>query len=83
MIIFVSVLSQYLNEELVVADFVKCEGKDVFHCDDKQAECISKDKICNGVNECSTGRDESVQECGKCTSLIFLINIEKVKSQKY
>ncbi|XP_063432567.1 G-protein coupled receptor GRL101-like isoform X1 [Mytilus trossulus] len=69
-----SVLSQYLNEELVVADFVKCEGKDVFHCDDKQAECISKDKICNGVNECSTGRDESVEECGCLKDIEFQCN---------
>lgn len=56
---------QYLNEELVVSEYKNCDGNDVFFCDDDKTECISKDKLCNGVNECSTGRDENVEECGK------------------
>lgn len=65
---------QYLNEERPVSVYTKCQGNDVFYCDDQQTECITKEKVCNGVNECSTGRDESVEECGCLKDIEFQCN---------
>ena len=46
----------------------KCKHKE-YECENKQS-CISRSYICNGVNDCSDGSDESVCSSSKISSTI-------------
>ncbi|CAE1285336.1 G-protein coupled receptor GRL101 [Acanthosepion pharaonis] len=43
---------------------VPCQSDEVFHCDGDNQNCIPQALKCNGISECSNGRDESVKICG-------------------
>ena len=43
-----------------------CKADDSFKCDDTMTECIDPGLTCNGIAECRSGMDESVEICGEC-----------------
>ncbi|XP_069137842.1 G-protein coupled receptor GRL101-like [Argopecten irradians] len=50
--------------EILADDDKLCANPDSFHCNEAGTECIDQSLVCNGVSECSTGKDESVDVCG-------------------
>ena len=48
-----------------------CKDDDSFKCDVTMTECIDPGLTCNGVAECRTGYDESVEICGESWNFVL------------
>ena len=48
-----------------------CRLKKPFYCEGRSRdECIDQTLTCNGISECSNGRDESIEICGELTNIL-------------
>lgn len=71
------------GNQCLASDLCKFNStRDIYHCDD--THCVPKSLVCNGIQDCPSGQDEAVSECGKKFSVLVLrmTKFEQVYSQK-
>ena len=63
---FFSGSTKIVVSEPRIDDKNECNMEDPFYCEVKgQGACIHQSQTCNGISECTNGKDETVEICGK------------------